>query len=184
MKTTKIALIAPTGYGKSTAAKMIAEICPGTVNIKLAAPLYEMQNYIYKKINIEIGDTQDGELLQFLGQKIQREAPQFLATEFERELSIVEGRVPIITNDDCRSHNYLTLQRLEFQFVRVLGIERKRVDRRAVDPDHPVEAGLDTLPCDHRLDNQGSLEQCRINVLDLLERIGAITTKTLPKSLR
>lgn len=183
VRTAKVALIAPTGYGKSTVATMIRELCPGAVNIKLAAPLYALQEYIYGRIGVENIATQDGELLQFLGYKIQREAPHFLASEFQRELSKYDGLVPLVTNDDCRPHNYSTLRNLGFQFVRVLGIHRSRSDHSPVDPHHPVEQGLEELDCGFVLDNRGSKAECRAYLEKLLPKLNVpVMTTSCRKS--
>lgn len=67
----KICFIAPSGYGKSTAVKLLSEMCD-VKNIKIAEPLYELQNYFYDFINTKMKGEQDGELLQFLGAKIRK----------------------------------------------------------------------------------------------------------------
>lgn len=65
----KIAFLAPSGYGKSTACQILNEEY-NTVNIKLATPLYDIQKYYYQIIGCEDNEgKQDGELLQFLGKK-------------------------------------------------------------------------------------------------------------------
>jgi hypothetical protein len=167
----KVAFIAPTGSGKSTAAALVHDLYPASVNIKLAAPLYELQAYIYSRVGAGLKGDQDGELLQFLGHKIQREAPDFLANEFRKIFLSVNGVAPVITNDDCRPHNYEALRSLGFVFVRILGPVRARFDHLSVDPSHPVEKGICDLDCGFVLYNSGSISEYRANIREVLNRI-------------
>src|SRR6266581_9362638 len=87
----KLSFIAPTGYGKTTAVQIIQSLYSPSVNVKLSAPLYELQKYFYEFIGAEMRGEQDGELLQFLGYKIQKEAPSFLAMRFYERLKPFEA---------------------------------------------------------------------------------------------
>jgi len=167
----KISFIAPTGFGKTTATKLLSELYPGTVNIKLATPLYEIQRYIYNKIGVRMLGEQDGELLQFLGYKIQKEAPTYLAHEFEKLFIRVRLSANLITNDDCRAHNYLFLKNLGFRFVRINGYSRSRADHSKVDSCHTVENGLAELDCEYLLDNLLDIDTYKQNLRVLVERI-------------
>jgi hypothetical protein len=173
-RSTKLCFLAPTGFGKTTIANLVRDVCKSAVNIKLAAPLYDLQTLIYDRIGISVRGEQDGELLQFLGDKIQREAPNFLSREFQTKLSTLHGLCPVITNDDCRPHNYPALKSLGFLFVRVAGYCRTRIDHSRIDPDHPIELGLDQLAVDFSIENTGSIEECRDNVIKLLRKVRSV----------
>lgn len=103
----KICFLAPSGYGKSTAVSILEKKYK-VINVKIAEPMYELQKMFYEKIKCPIGNTQDGELLQFLGMKIRKENPDFLLNEFSEKVYEINN-VDIIIKDDCRpiDYNYL-----------------------------------------------------------------------------
>jgi len=123
----KICFLAPSGYGKSTAVRLLGEITK-IKNIKIAEPLYEMQSKFYESIGVDIGLKQDGELLQFLGKKIRKENKYFLLDEFKKRLREIEKEDVVITNDDCRPADYAFLKDLGFTFVKINGYRRDRDD--------------------------------------------------------
>ena len=94
----KLCFIAPSGFGKSTAIGILNEKF-ALRNIKIAEPLYELQNYFYGFIGVKMKGEQDGELLQYLGMKIRKENNTFLLDEFTQNFSKVSN-VELITNDD------------------------------------------------------------------------------------
>lgn len=165
----KLSFIAPTGYGKTTAVQIIQSLYNPSVNIKLSAPLYELQKHFYEFIGAEMRGEQDGELLQFLGHKTQREAPSFLAMRFYERLKSFEATCRVITNDDCRPHNYPFLKNWGFKFVRIDGFARGRWDHVPVDPHHPVEQGLSDLAADLVLGNLGSIEEYKTSIVEMME---------------
>ena len=176
----KLSFIAPTGYGKSTAVKIICDKFEGAVNIKLAAPLYRLQKYFYRFIGVVLTGEQDGELLQFLGCKIQKEAPDFLAQTFYRSFCKASQFANIITNDDCRPHNYQFLKNLGFKFVRIQGLQWNRNDHTKVDQGHLVEKGIENLQCNYFLDNFSSLEEYKSNVLLMMEGLIQWNKREIP----
>lgn len=109
----KISFLALSGQGKSTAAKHISKKCNAKI-IRLSDPLYEIQNDIYYKVGLKIDKkVQDGELLQFLGYKIQAIAPSYLSSEFLKKLKIAKkSGIKIVINDDCRPHNHSALKKI------------------------------------------------------------------------
>ena len=121
----KICFLAPSGYGKSTAIKILQEHFD-IKNIKIAEPLYELQSNFYKKLGIEIGDRQDGELLQFYGKKVRKENKKFLLETFKNKLD--NTKATIISNDDCRPDDYKFLKENGFIFIKINGYKRERND--------------------------------------------------------
>ena len=162
-----IAFIAPSGYGKSTAIEIIKEYYD-IENIKIGKPLYDLQNEFYRKINKAIGNTQDGELLQFLGYKVRKENPNYLLNEFYNKLCSSEKT--IITNDDCRPNDYEFLKELGFIFIRINGFKRDRDDHTPVNSKSKLE-WQEEIECDYEIDNYGDLETYRENVLEVIEKI-------------
>lgn len=138
----KICFLAPSSYGKSTAVKII-ERHFNSENVKIAEPLYDLQNKFYKYINRNIEDKQDGELLQYLGIKIRKENPLFLLENFKQRVD--ETYREIITNDDCRRPDQQYLQEMGFIFVKILGYQRDREDHTKVDRENIIEWDNDII---------------------------------------
>ena len=162
----KLCFIAPTGFGKSTAANYLKKAYDADV-IKLAKPLYELQEHLFDFLGKGI-DGQDGELLQFLGNKVQTESPLFLFEKFQEEVK--NSNSMFIVNDDCRPHNYKYLKNDGFLFIKIDGKERKReTDNTKVDPNHDVEKGAD-IQFDHVIENKKSIKEFE-NKLDELYKI-------------
>lgn len=166
----KISFLAPTGCGKTTAARLIEKNFPAQ-NIKLAAPLYDMQKLIYDRLGIPC-EGQDGEFLQFMGAKIQRDYPDFLFSEFlQKEEEILrETQVEIIVNDDCRPHNYLFLKKNGFVFIGIKGKSHLRDDITSIDPKHIVE-WQQPLPVDYIVDNTEDILTYEKNLLILIDML-------------
>lgn len=164
---TLIVFLAPSGYGKSTCAKYIQNKYNGEI-IKLATPLYEMQKYFYEKINMKI-NSQDGELLQFLGNKVQKTNPEFLFKEFLKSYNKSESS--LIINDDCRPHNFNYLKNLGAVFIGIKGPSRIRPEDTSP---HDLTNSLewkDNIPCDYIINNEGNLESLYIQLDSLLKEI-------------
>lgn len=170
-KQLKLSFIAPSGYGKTTAVEFMHRIYD-TVNLKLAAPLYEIQESYYRILNIDISGKQDGELLQFLGNKIQREYPYFLADSFYKQLEQVSKENLILTNDDCRPHNYIFLKEMGFLFVKIVGNCYTREDVTPINRAHPVEWTAE-IPYDFIVENKGTVLEFENNIRKLVKRIAA-----------
>ena len=141
--------LAPSGCGKSTACKYLIESYGGE-NIKLASPLYEIQKFIYQKMNMDIS-SQDGELLQFLGHKIQKIKPDYLFNEFLIKFN--QSHKSFIINDDCRPHNYGYLKKMGAIFIKISGPVRSRSqDISHHQTNHPVE-WQEPIPFDYEIFN-------------------------------
>ena len=96
----KICFLAPSGYGKTTAVKILSKHYK-VKSIKIAEPLYELQKEFYNFIGKSITGEQDGELLQFLGKKIRKENPSFLLEKFMRcviRTELCDKNVELIIN--------------------------------------------------------------------------------------
>ena len=165
---TKLCFLAPSGYGKSTAIGILKENYELT-NIKIAEPLYELQNYFYKYIGVEMQGEQDGELLQFLGMKIRKESRSYLLDKFTEKFNNVQN-VSFITNDDCRPPDYEYLKSLGFIFIGINGYNRDRLDHRPSDPKLSIE-WQEQVNCDYWLDNWGSMDEYRYNINNLMKQI-------------
>lgn len=170
-KQLKLSFIAPSGYGKTTAVEFMNRMYK-SINLKLAEPLYEIQNYYYNILQVDIPGKQDGELLQFLGNKIQRDYPYFLADSFYKQLQQMSQKAYILTNDDCRPHNYIFLKEMGFLFVKIVGNCHEREDITPINHAHPIEWRTD-IPYDFILENRGTIQEYENNIRKLVEIIAA-----------
>ena len=163
----KICFLAPSSYGKSTAIEILQKYF-NIENIKIAEPLYELQNSFYKKLGIDIGDKQDGELLQFYGKKVRKEDSNFLLNEFKNKVDKVSS--DIITNDDCRPDDYIFLKEMGFIFVKINGYRRDRNDITLADSKSSIE-WQNKIPFDYEINNYGTLEEYEYDLLNLMNNI-------------
>lgn len=165
----KICFIAPSGYGKSRAIKILEKHFK-IKNIKLASPLYELQDYFYTFLGTQMKEEQDGELLQFLGSKIRKENPTFILDNFTKKLDNFYDYDGIITNDDCRPPDFQYLKDLGFVFIKINGYKRERQDHTEANTKLSLE-WQNELPCDYELDNLGTIEEYQNNLLNLINKI-------------
>ena len=164
----KISFIAPSGYGKSTAIKILSERYE-VKNIKIAQPLYELQDKFYKFIGVAMTGEQDGELLQFLGAKIRKENPQFLLDEFSKKVAEAHENY-IITNDDCRPPDFEYLKKLGFIFVEIVGFKRERKDHSPINSTNALE-WQNPIICDYCVENTKTIEDYRENLFNLMKKL-------------
>lgn len=165
----KICFLAPSGYGKSTASKFIESEFNAKV-IKIGKPLYDLQSEFYNRLGIDIGDRQDGELLQFYGYKVRKESPKYLLNTFYEYLCNCEGVSDVLINDDCRPMDYEALKEMGFVFVKINGYKRDRDDHVQVDSKSSLEWQC-SIPYDYEVDNFGTMEEYADNILSLVRKI-------------
>ncbi len=165
----KISFIAPSEYGKNTAVNILKEKF-NLINIKIALPLYKLQDDFYRFINKNMVGEQDGELLQYYGAKIRKENSQFLLDEFSKKLKKVINFDGIITNDDCRPPDFQFLKQNGFIFVKINGFKRDRLDHTKSNPSSRLE-WHQNLPCDFEVDNFGTMEEYQKNLYNLMDKI-------------
>ncbi len=173
--TIKISFIAPSEYGKNTAVNILKERFR-LINIKLALPLYKLQEDFYRFIRKEMLGEQDGELLQYYGSKIRKENSNFLIDEFSKKLKNIENFDGIITNDDCRPPDYQYLKEKGFIFIKINGFKRNRIDHTKCDPKCKLE-WHNQIPCDYEVNNYGSMQEYRVNLFKLMTKILAKEAK-------
>lgn len=165
----KICFIAPSGYGKSTAVRLLSQLCK-IKNIKIAEPLYDLQKIFYDYINTKMIGEQDGELLQFLGAKIRKHNQTFLIEKFTDKLNTINDNDVLITNDDCRPPDYEKLKKLSFVFVGINGYCRNRMDQTKADPMHNLE-WQKQIKCDYYIDNFKGLRDYKIELKKIIKEI-------------
>lgn len=165
----KICFIAPSEYGKNTAIKILKTKYK-IFNIKIAEPLYKLQSYFYDFIGSKMVGEQDGQLLQYLGQKVRKENKNFLLDEFNKKFCPIEKSDIIITNDDCRPPDYQFFKEHGFIFIKINGFKRNRVDHTKSNPLSSLEWQAE-MPCDYVVDNLDSIDDYKNNLFQLMKNI-------------
>jgi hypothetical protein len=170
----RLCLYGATGSGKTTIARHLSSSY-GAVLMKVADPLYQLQGHFYEMLGKRV-DGQDGELLQFLAYKIEKEEPGWLGREFMARVRGADHR--LVVNDDCRWNSYSLLRAGGFRFAHVQTsaatiAERARADHTNIDPNHPVELGFERFDTDYEINNDGPLEHA-------LSQAGKIVEALLP----
>lgn len=165
----KICFLAPSGFGKTTATKLLSEEY-NTKLVKIGAPLYELQRKFYEMLGIQLGDTQDGELLQFYGYKIRKENPNYLLSVFDESIKDIHQYYDVIINDDCRPYDFDYLRNLGFVFIKINGYRHSRQDHSEIDSKSSLEWQSE-IPCDYEVNNFGSILEFKSNLLVLMEEI-------------
>jgi hypothetical protein len=134
----RVSLIAPSGSGKSTTAAFMLERCgmlglPSRI-VKLAAPLYRLQQQFYRVAGIDIDPgAQNQKLLEDIATHLRTIRSDALVRDFLGRLSAEASDVVI--NDDLRDMetDLPALQQAGFIVVRVSaspGVIAKRLDAR------------------------------------------------------
>ena len=163
----KICFLSPSGFGKSTAIEILKKHFD-IKNIKIAEPLYELQNEFYKMLRKSDEGKQDGELLQFYGKKVRSVDKNYLLNTFKEKVLISNNS--IITNDDCRPDDYEYLKSLGFIFIKINGFKRDRNDLTNIDIKNKIE-WQSNIPYDYEIDNYGSKLEYEKNLLSIVRYI-------------
>ena len=178
---TNLALLGRSGAGKDTFVSFLKNHSAlGDRNphvLRLAEPLYAGQESIYKLCGIPLDpNTQDGTLLNFLGQHMRKINPAVLKEVFAHKLSQSENSFVICP--DARPVDIIFLKDLGFKIIHIdvspeLAYTR-RIDRKDYHPlphDAPIEEGLEHVKADWTLSNTGTLEAFHQSITPLLAEI-------------
>jgi Dephospho-CoA kinase len=146
---TKIVIYGLSGSGKSSIAKLIQDYYKEkdmeTTILKLAYPLYEIQNKFYtvagKKINFF---DQDQLLLESIATHLRKISATSLIDNFIERLRTCTS--PVVLNDDIRDYDtdYPVLKKEGFIFIRIICDENVRVERLSARKDLSVNIKSDT----------------------------------------
>lgn len=173
----RIAIIGLSGCGKSTTAGIVARYAAdkglSCATVKLATPLYELQEQVYRRAGAPIAPgAQDQVLLEALADAMRRANPRSLADDFLARLAGTSA--DIVINDDLRDPHVdaIVLRDNGFRVLRVTASTAVR-DRRLACRGDLTRADrstgqLDLIEPDAVLDNSGDLDDHRAAVHSLL----------------
>lgn len=143
------------GTGKSTLANAIISQLGGT-RVSLAAPIKEVQDMIYRKLNLTMEGEKDRDLLIALGKWGRSKHENFWLNEVEHLIDTLEDIVIIC--DDIRFPNEAKFFQDNGVLIRING------EQRGVNVDHNIndstETSLDSYPFDFYIDNRKTIEEC------------------------
>lgn len=177
-----IVVFGHSGAGKSTTAALIRAYAEGqgrsVAVLKLAQPLYELQQEVYRRAGKTIGlYDQDQVLLEALATHLRRISPTSFVDDFARRLACC--RADVVITDDLRdpSIDYPFLQRHAFTFLRIHSPEPLRLTRLSARADHTAvvhsssSAQIDQIVPDFQIENDGDVDALRQKVSALMARL-------------
>lgn len=190
----RIGLIGRPGAGKSSSATILRE-CYQTLGtavskIRLAEPLYDMQEAFYRRLDGRVIEGQDGALLNFFGQHFRLLDPNSLIADFsERCVFAYLGGARVLLCDDVRPVDVPQLRELGFSILGInapvdLCMMRKQTRGDVIlgEGNHQTERGLDAVTLDYEIENTGSLEELRERISRFVESSGACDRFKVPVS--
>lgn len=169
------------GSGKSTAMEQVRDLSNRkVVNLKFAAPLYEMQELLYKTIEPVYkrpkNFVKDRKLLQFLGTEWARNtiSPTIWIDLWKYEFNYIQENAPeiIVMVDDVRFDN-------EAEAIKSFGgilLQIKsdktetRIDTKSGITGHASEGGIDLKHVDYIVENNGTIDDLRSALLAINSR--------------
>ena len=175
----RLALCGNSGVGKDTCSKIILEQFFGLnhVVIRLADPLYAVQNYIYQICGKEKApDAQDGVLLNFLGKHMRSINPDVLKDCFTKKIRSVQA--DLILCPDVRPLDIPYIQEAGFIILHIIADPSVALERRKLRGDislgshtHSTEVGLSPALYNHEIVNNGTIEEFKSNILSIVNGI-------------
>lgn len=175
-----IAMTGGMGVGKSTAIEAVNYTYPDRVKlIKFAAPLYEMQEMIYRRIYAAYkrpdSFVKDRKLLQFLGSDWARESinPDVWVDLWKVEAAKALTTGSIVVCDDCRYDNEAeTIKSMGGLIIKITSNDAyKRINTRAGIANHSSESGISDKFVDFTVENNGSPKQFQDKLAEIYKKI-------------
>lgn len=175
-----IAFTGKMGAGKSTAIEELAEIQPKEIHlVKFAAPLYDMQEFIYRRVqNVYRRPSnfiKDRKLLQFLGTDWGRNVigEDVWVNLWKDEVRYTSENFPryITVCDDLRFDNEaVAVKASGGVIIQIISDNRsQRIDTSL--SSHASESGIDKKYIDHTLVNNGTIKELRDGLKEILNLI-------------
>ncbi|WP_280335676.1 ATP-binding protein [Nocardia wallacei] len=176
----RVCLLGHSGAGKSTTARFLrataARRSLSCEIVKVAAPLYDLQQAFYTRLGQPLPDEQqDQQLLEALAGWIRRRRAWFLVDDFLARADATAADV--LVNDDVRSYDidYPELRRRGWTAVRITAEEDLRGKRLAAQGyltlSDASTKGVDTVEVDYEIRNDGTLADLESAVSHLVDQV-------------
>lgn len=173
----RVCVVGPAGSGKSTCAAIIEELAAARglthARVKLAAPLYELQERVYQAAGVPLpGQAQDQQLMEALAGALRRIRPESLVDDFLGRLAATG--TDVVVNDDLRDPHIdaVRLRAQGFRIIRLTADPEVRAARLTARGDLSRADGstreLDLIEPDAVVDNSGDLAACRQALTELI----------------
>lgn len=171
----RLALVAPSGAGKSTTARLLQqyfETADISVEVvKLAEPLYELQRAFYQQSCLAISEgAQNQQLLECIAQQLRALDSRSMVMNFAKRLACCEADVVI--NDDLRDDatDWPYLHDQGFQVIKIFtdaSLRQSRLGKRGdvnVVADSVLDLQMRRIAADYALPNNHSLQRLEAHV--------------------
>ncbi len=179
-KLAKIALLGGPGVGKDTFVQIVQKHFShlSIQVLRLAKPLYEVQDFIYRVCSREIAaDVQDGVLLNFLGKHMRQINPRVLTDRFFQLVQEIESETDLIFCCDARPIDIPVIKEMEFTVVHIvtsadIALERrkKRGDLTLGQSSHVTESGVHSDLYDFQMSNHGTMEEYEKSIVQFMNQ--------------
>jgi hypothetical protein len=168
MRIRLIAFTGKMGSGKSTAAQIIKNSGHTRIH-KFAQPLYDMQDYIYKRVGIPLAGK-DRTLLQYLGTEWGRtKDPELWVNLWKKEVATtLEDTDAVVVCDDCRFPNEAAAVKALGGVVVEVVTSVERIEK--INAGHVSESGLSNEQIDYRIENDGDIDDLRDKIMHIFMR--------------
>jgi hypothetical protein len=178
------------GVGKSTAIKCLKDMLEDMIHtdmpqvrlVKFAQPLYDMQEFVYRRITSvhkrSEGFTKDRKLLQWLGTDWGRDtiSKTLWVDIWKAEVRVLQEVHPndIVVCDDIRFDNEAeAFKAMGGTLVKLVSTSTaKRIDIHSGISNHASEAGIDPKYVDLTIENNGTLLQFLSDLTNMYKNIG------------
>lgn len=174
-----IAFTGKMGSGKSTAIQIFKDLYleKKVIEHKFAQPLYDMQEYIYRRLEPAYvrpdNFVKDRKLLQWLGTEFGRNLKESLWVDLWKEKVAKSTNVDAVLCDDCRFDNEAkTVKEMGGKIIMLISAEtNNRIDTKDGIPNHKSEQGVDQKYVDFVVDNRYSLTMFKANLEEIFNQI-------------
>lgn len=180
-KNIKIGLLGTTGVGKDSFVQIMINQFPNLLIslIRLADPLYKAQEAIYKICKkTKDFDSQDGELLNFLGLHMRKINPEIIKESFINTLQSCDPNVDFTICSDVRARDVPFVREAGFIIIHIeadpdITLERrkKRGDISLGKTNHETESGIDPSLYDYQIINNEGLEEFQLKIKKIISAL-------------
>lgn len=163
-----ISFIGSMGSGKTTCMNIVREEIGSlfTKNVKFAQPLYDIQEMIYNRINMDVNGEKDRLLLQLLGTDWGRTKDKDLWINlWKKDVRKAFMNGLLVFNDDCRFMNeFDAIKEMGGLIIKVVGDSRCDTKHSS----HSSEKDIHKMQEDFTIYNTGTMDELRVRIKSAL----------------